>query len=146
MSSFGCTCSVASADITFHGGTAWIYNLFSDLVADKLKDMIGGGNGIVSYLFLMHVNIKSVIENIFKKSSFIFTPIFFSINICEKTIPLSYTGTWTRNVFFWFDLTKVHYSFKVTLTCQQFFQYWQKVKIIETRKHFLDELKINYNW
>lgn len=51
MSSFGCTCSVASADITFHGGTAWIYNLFSDLVADKLKDMIGGGNGIVSYLF-----------------------------------------------------------------------------------------------
>lgn len=52
MTSVGCTCSVASADITFHGGTAWIYNLFSDLVADKLKDMIGGGNGIVSYLFL----------------------------------------------------------------------------------------------
>lgn len=43
----GCSCNVGSADIKFHGGAAWIYNLFSGKLEDKLKDMVGGGNGIV---------------------------------------------------------------------------------------------------
>lgn len=53
MSLFGCMCSVVFVDIIFYGGIVWIYNLFFDLVVDKLKDMIGGGNGIVSCLFLI---------------------------------------------------------------------------------------------
>nr|ACQ72916.1 bactericidal permeability increasing protein [Crassostrea gigas] len=47
MKAVGCSCNVGSADIKFHGGAAWIYNLFSGQLENKLKDMVGGGNGLL---------------------------------------------------------------------------------------------------
>lgn len=53
MQAVGCSCSVGSASIKFHGGAAWIYNLFSGVLEDKLKNMVGGGNGVVNIQFLI---------------------------------------------------------------------------------------------
>ena len=58
MQAVGCSCSVGSASIKFHGGAAWIYNLFSGVVEGKLKNMVGGGNGVVNIQFL----IRTVVE------------------------------------------------------------------------------------
>ncbi|XP_061163194.1 lipopolysaccharide-binding protein-like [Saccostrea echinata] len=60
MKSVGCSCSVGSADISFHGGTAWIYNLFSGIVADKLKDIVGGSNGILCQQLNNLVNVNGM--------------------------------------------------------------------------------------
>lgn len=49
ISSSTCSCSVRSTGIKFHGGRAWIYNLFRGKVAKKLKSSIEGENGLVSY-------------------------------------------------------------------------------------------------
>lgn len=49
ISSRSCSCSVRSTGIKFHGGRAWIYNLFRGKVAKKLKSSIEGENGLVSY-------------------------------------------------------------------------------------------------
>lgn len=53
MKAVGCSCNVGSADIKFHGGAAWIYNLFSGQLENKLKDMVGGGNGLVRLIFFL---------------------------------------------------------------------------------------------
>ncbi|XP_062595850.1 lipopolysaccharide-binding protein-like [Saccostrea cucullata] len=47
MKSVDCNCNVGSANIKFHGGAAWIYNLFSGMLEGKLKDMIAGSSGIL---------------------------------------------------------------------------------------------------
>ncbi|XP_056022632.1 lipopolysaccharide-binding protein-like [Ostrea edulis] len=60
IKSRGCSCSVGIADITFHGGTAWIYNLFSGLVADKLKGIVGGSNGIFCQQLNKLVNVNGM--------------------------------------------------------------------------------------
>lgn len=54
MRSVDCSCSVASADIRFHGGAAWIYNMFSGMLEGKLKDVVGGGNGIVRGILIIN--------------------------------------------------------------------------------------------
>lgn len=53
ISSSTCFCSVRSTGIKFHGGRAWIYNLFRGKVAKKLKSSIEGENGLVSYRFVL---------------------------------------------------------------------------------------------
>lgn len=53
ISSSTCSCSVRSTGIKFHGGRAWIYNLFRRKVAKKLKSSIEGENGLVSYRFVL---------------------------------------------------------------------------------------------
>ncbi|XP_061179712.1 lipopolysaccharide-binding protein-like [Saccostrea echinata] len=60
MKSVGCSCSVGSADIKFHGGAAWIYNLFSGMLEGKLKDMIAGGNGVLCKQINNLVNVNGM--------------------------------------------------------------------------------------
>jgi len=40
LQAIGCSASVSSLDLDFHGGLSWIYNLFSSLLEKKLKDPI----------------------------------------------------------------------------------------------------------
>ena len=58
MQAVGCGCSVGSARIKLSGGAAWIYNLFSRILERKLKNKVGGGNGLVNIQFL----IQKVVE------------------------------------------------------------------------------------
>ena len=58
MKAVGCSCSVGSARIKLSRGTAWIYNLFSRILERKLKNKVGGGNGLVNIQFL----IQKVVE------------------------------------------------------------------------------------
>nr|XP_022299202.1 uncharacterized protein LOC111108013 [Crassostrea virginica] len=47
MQAVGCGCSVGSARINLRGGAAWIYNRFSGYLERKLKNKVGGGNGLL---------------------------------------------------------------------------------------------------
>ncbi|XP_022338352.2 bactericidal permeability-increasing protein-like isoform X1 [Crassostrea virginica] len=66
MQAVGCSCSVGSASIKFHGGAAWIYNLFSGVLEGKLKNMVGGGNGVLCKQLnnLVNVNGKRSLQKL----------------------------------------------------------------------------------
>lgn len=57
ISSRSCSCSVRSTGIKFHGGRAWIYNLFRGKVAKSLKSSIEGGNGMLCKQLTKLVNV-----------------------------------------------------------------------------------------
>nr|ARV86003.1 bactericidal/permeability-increasing protein 2 [Sinohyriopsis cumingii] len=38
----GCNCDISSVDITFHGGMAWLYNLFTSLIEPSVRDSLKG--------------------------------------------------------------------------------------------------------
>lgn len=57
ISSSTCSCSVRSTGIKFHGGRAWIYNLFRGKVAKKLKSSIEGENGLLCKQLTKLVNV-----------------------------------------------------------------------------------------
>ncbi|XP_062619259.1 lipopolysaccharide-binding protein-like [Saccostrea cucullata] len=57
ISSSSCSCSVQSTSIKFHGGRAWIYNLFRGKVAKTLKSSIEGGNGLLCKQLTKLVNV-----------------------------------------------------------------------------------------
>ncbi|XP_071176830.1 bactericidal permeability-increasing protein-like [Mytilus edulis] len=42
IASSGCSCGIGSLDVHFHGGAAWIYNLFKGVVEDALKKQLNG--------------------------------------------------------------------------------------------------------
>ncbi|XP_052061803.1 bactericidal permeability-increasing protein-like [Mytilus californianus] len=42
IASSGCSCSIGSLGVHFHGGAAWIYNLFKGVVEDALKKQLNG--------------------------------------------------------------------------------------------------------
>ena len=41
----GCSLSVGSLSVKFHGGASWLYNLFSDSIADSVKKSMQGQVG-----------------------------------------------------------------------------------------------------
>lgn len=58
MQAVGCGCSVGSARINLRGGAAWIYNRFSGYLERKLKNKVGGGNGLVNIQFLIRMVVE----------------------------------------------------------------------------------------
>ncbi|XP_041375654.1 uncharacterized protein LOC121388412 [Gigantopelta aegis] len=40
ISGSGCTSSIGNVNIKFHGGAAWLYNLFRGMIANKIKDAL----------------------------------------------------------------------------------------------------------
>lgn len=36
----GCSLSIGSLHVTFHGGASWLYNLFDDTIASSLKSSL----------------------------------------------------------------------------------------------------------